>query len=261
MADELHRITSVRNPRIRALTELHRSRGRREAGRHLAEGPKVVTEALRAGLVVEVLGTSEALDAFEVAADVPVTIVSEHVLERLADARTPQGVVAVVRTPVSDLTTLEGPGLVVVLVALGDPGNVGTIVRTADAAGARAVVLTDGTADPFGPKVVRAAAGSTYHLPVVAGVSIDEVLATCRRGGRGVAALDGRAERSVFGLDGDEPLALLLGNEAHGLPDDVVDRADLTAAVPLRGGAESLNVAAAAAVAIYAAAYGLHPSS
>lgn len=250
-------ITSTRNPRVQALASLRRARERRATGRHLAEGPHVVAEALRAGVVVELLGTVEALarlrDEVAVPAEVPVTVLAPHVLERLTEVTTPQGVLALVGEPTVGLDTVVGRGLLVVLHEVADPGNVGTIVRTADAAGAAGVVCTVGGADVLSPKAVRAAAGSTYHLPLVTGVTTAEVVAACRAAGQAVLGLDGGAQDSVLAYEpATAAVALVLGNEAHGLPPAVAEQLDGLVAVPLRGRAESLNVAAAAAVAIYA---------
>jgi RNA methyltransferase, TrmH family len=130
---------------------------------------------------------------------------------------------------------------------------VGTIVRTADAAGAGGVVVTAGSADPYGPKAARAAVGSTYHLPIATDVALASVVAACRATGRAVLGLDAGAPRTVFDLaESDAPVALVLGSEAHGLSDDGL--LDGTLAVPMAGRAESLNVAAAAAVATFAVA-------
>ncbi len=249
-------ITSTRNPRVRALAGLASAGTRREQGRHLVEGPHAVAEALTAGVVEELLVVADAdLVLPPVPAEVRVTHLAPHVLERLADTTTPQGVLAVCRTPQATLEDVVGTGALVVLHAVADPGNAGTILRTADAAGAAGVVLTDGSVDPYGPKALRAAAGSTYHLPVVTGVDFPAVLAACRARGQRVLGLDGNATTSVFVLEIDDaPVALVLGNEAHGLPAEVAAELDGTVAVPLYGRAESLNVAAAAAIAIYAAA-------
>ncbi len=256
-------ITSTRNPRVRDLAALHRRRERRERGQHLVEGPGPVSEAVAAGVVTEVWATEDGrarLAATGVLTpELEVVPVAEHVLERVADTRTPQGVVALATTRTATLDAVVGRGLLVVLDEVADPGNVGTIVRTADAAGATAVVLTPGCADVFGPKAVRAAAGSTYHLAVAAEVPIGEVAAACRAVGQRVFGLDAAGERSVDELASERPpLALVLGNEAHGLAPDTVAHLDGRIAIPIHGRAESLNVAAAAAIAIYAAARAVH---
>lgn len=253
-------ITSTRNPRVRELAELARPQARRERGLHLVEGPNAVGEALAAGVVEEVFVTEDGrrLLTTPMADGVRCTLVAEHVLARLADATTPQGIVAVAHSRSIAIGEVVGRGLLVVLHEVADPGNLGTVLRTADAAGAAGVVLTAGSVDPFSPKAVRAAAGSTYHLPVVVGIGFDDVVEGCRGAGQPVLGLAGDGGRSVFDLQRAEPpLALVLGNEAHGLPAAATALLDGTVAIPIYGGAESLNVAAAAAIAIYAAAQGL----
>lgn len=250
-------ITSTRNPRVAALAALSRSRVRRERGEHLVEGPHAVGEALAAGVVRELLVVDGDLKGLTVPDTVPVTAIHEHVLERIAGTRTPQGIVAVAATRLAVLDEVVGRGLLVVLHAVSDPGNAGAIVRSADAAGAVGVVCTPGTADVFGPKTVRAAAGSTYHLPVVAGVGLGVLAAACRGAGQRVVGLDASATGSIEALHTHTgPLALVVGNEAHGLPDDAAEHLDEVLAIPIHGRAESLNVAAAAAVALYAAGLG-----
>ena len=252
-------ITSVRNPRIREVAALARRRERVRTGRHLVEGPKAVAEALAAGVVEEVFATDGALADLSVPSGTRVQPVSEHVLERLADAMTPQGVVAVAVSRLARLAEVVGTGLLVVLHEVADPGNAGTIVRTADAAGAAGVVLTRGSTDPFGPKAVRAAAGSTYHLPLVVDMDLADVVAACRAAGQPLLGLDAAGSRSVFELAvSTPPLGLVLGSEAHGLSTEAAGLLDGMVAIPRWGRAESLNVAAAAAVAVYAAAQAVH---
>lgn len=185
---------------------------------------------------------------------VTVTEVSAHVLARLADTTTPQGVVALVRTPQAGLAEAAAGGRTVVLHELADPGNAGTIIRTADAAGATGVVLTEGSVDPFGPKALRAAAGSTYHLPICTDATLQAAVAACRAAGQSVLGLAADAPDRVDELDMAASIALVLGNEAHGLDAAARDLLDGAVAVPIHGRAESLNVAAAAAVALYALA-------
>lgn len=252
----MERLTSTSNARIRALAGLARARERRAQGRHLVEGPNAVAEALAAGVVDEVFCTDEAV-AEAVPDGVAVTLVEDAVLAKLADAVTPQGIVAVARSRTADLADTVGRGVLVVLDRVADPGNAGTIVRSADALGAHAVVLTTGSVDVFGPKAVRAAVGSTYHLPLVTGVTLAEVVGACQDAGQRVVGLDaggGELLHEMAALTG--AVALVLGNEAHGLDAATADLLDARVAIPLHPRAESLNVAAAAAIAIHAAVRG-----
>jgi TrmH family RNA methyltransferase len=189
---------------------------------------------------------------------VAVRVVSEKVLARLGDTVTPQGVVAVVAQPAADLATVlaASPRLVVVLDTVADPGNAGTIIRTADAVGADAVVVGQGSADVYAGKVVRAAVGSLLHLPVVTGVDVTVVLGQLAAAGVTVLATASDGEDDLDALMDtdalDGPTAWLLGNEAHGLPRALLDAADRRVRVPLRGRAESLNLAATAAICLHA---------
>jgi len=198
-------------------------------------------------------------------AGIPVHVISGDAMSDLAQTVTPQGVLAVcgfVDVPL-DGVTAAGPRLVALLANVRDPGNAGTVLRTADAAGADAVVFADASVDPYNGKCVRASAGSLFHLPVVAGVRLAETAGALRDAGLRIVAADGRAGGSL-----DEPrvrkllatpTAWLFGNEAWGLPGDLLALADDSVAVPIYGKAESLNLAAAAAVCLYASAAALRP--
>jgi len=219
--------------------------------RFVVEGPQAVREALAAGGLQELfaLDLADPLAAAAAAAGTPVTQVSQPVLEALAETVTPQGLVAVAPLLDVDLeTALSGrPRLVAVLHEVADPGNAGTVVRTADAAGADAVVLSGAGVDPHNGKCVRASAGSLWHLPVVSGAPLDAVLATS---GAGEDDLDDLLDEGALA----GPTAWIFGTEARGLPDEVLAAADRRVRIPLLGRAESLNVAVAAAVCLFATA-------
>ena len=173
---------------------------------------------------------------------------ADGVVERVADTVTPQPVLAVVRTPTASLDDLSGATFVVVCVDVRDPGNAGAVIRAADGAGADAVVCCSGTADAFNPKTVRASAGSVMHLPVVRDVEAVEVLSLLGKSGLRLvvaAAHDGTRHTAA---DLRRPVALVLGNEASGLPSQLEALADDSVTIELGGRAESLNVSLAAAV-------------
>ena len=233
----------------------------------LAEGPQAVAEALSSGAeVTDLFATvparsrhAEIVAAAE-GAGVPVHVVSGEVMGDLAQTVTPQGLLAVcgfIDVPLAAVTQ-PAPALVALLANVRDPGNAGTVLRTADAAGAQGVVFADASVDPYNGKCVRASAGSLFHLPVVAGVRLEEAVAAMRAAGLRILAADGRAGRSLDDPDVQarlgEPTAWMFGNEAWGLPPDLVALADEPVAVPIYGKAESLNLAAAAAVCLYASA-------
>ena len=193
-------------------------------------------------------------------AGVDVQVVSGEVMSELAQTVTPQGLLAVcdfIDVPLSRLDNSK-MRLVAVLANVRDPGNAGTVLRTADAAGADAVIFADASVDPYNGKCVRASAGSLFHLPVVAGTRLAEAVGALRRAGLTVIAADGRAGATLDDPATREalagPTAWLFGNEAWGLPQDLLALADRSVAVPIYGRAESLNLAAAAAVCLYASA-------
>jgi TrmH family RNA methyltransferase len=190
----------------------------------------------------------------------PVHLISGEAMGELAQTVTPQGLLAVcgfVDVPLAELADAK-PRLVTILANVRDPGNAGTVLRTADAAGSDGVVFADASVDPYNGKCVRASAGSLFHLPVVAGTRLPETVEALRSAGLRVVAADGRAGRGLDDPDAVKllasPVAWLFGNEAWGLPPELLALADESIAVPIYGKAESLNLAAAAAVCLYATA-------
>ena len=256
---------TARTPRIVAARRLQRRRDRDQAGRFLAEGPQAVRSALAAGVVVELFGTESALSRYaDLAAQAPlVSPVSEDGLAALAETVQPQGLVAVCsQVDVSLMEALsKGPRLVAVAAEIRDPGNAGTILRTADAAGAGAVVFAGDAVDPYNGKCVRASAGSLFNVDVVRDRALASVVDNLRDSGFQVLAATGYGDSDLDELldDGSlsRPTAWLFGSEAHGLSDELLSSADKRVRVPIYGGAESLNLAAAAAVCLYASARAL----
>lgn len=255
-----------RSERVKAARRLHRRACRSQARRFLAEGPQAVREAALAGVLVELYATPDGVvrhaDVVEDAAagGVGVTEVGDAAMGALASTVTPQGIVGVCRfVDVALDAVLAGrPRLAVVLVAVGDPGNAGTVLRTADAAGADAVILTAGSVDVYNPKCVRSTAGSLFHLPIVTGPAAADTVRALRAAGLRVLGADAHGERSVDDLAaGGElaaPTAWLFGNEAHGLPAEVRAAADAVVRIPIYGRAESLNLSVSAAICIYGSA-------
>ncbi|MDZ5444564.1 RNA methyltransferase [Micromonospora sp. 4G57] len=259
-----------RTPRVVAARRLQRRRDREATGRFLAEGPQAVREALaRAGTVTELFGTPAALDRYAdlaaqaARADVPVSEVTEEGLAALAETVAPQGLVAVCRHLDVPLETAlsRGPRLVAVLAEIRDPGNAGTVLRTADAAGAGAVVFAGDAVDPYNGKCVRSSAGSLFHVDVVRAPDPLDVVAALRAAGLTVLATTGYGDSDLDDLIDygrlAAPTAWVFGSEAHGLPEELTAAADARVRVPLHGRAESLNLAAAAAVCLYASARAL----
>jgi RNA methyltransferase, TrmH family len=273
-------IRSVRSPRLKTARQLARRSSRQRTRLFLAEGPQAVREALAwqrfqpdppaaaagAGIVTELFLTAAALsrhaDLAQQAATrgAAVHLVSGEVMAELAQTVTPQGLLAVSRFVDVGLQFLMAahPRLVVLLANVRDPGNAGTVLRTADAAGADGVIFADASVDPYNSKCVRASAGSVFHLPLVAGCPVGEAATALRGAGLRLLAADGDADQELGELDCDgalgSPTAWLFGNEAWGLPSELLALADQAVAVPIYGRAESLNLAAAAAVCLYASA-------
>jgi TrmH family RNA methyltransferase len=254
------------SPRLKAARRLTKRAFRQRERAFLAEGPQAVAEAFSSGARISDLFVtvparsrhSELVTAMA-AAGIGVHTVSGEVMDELAQTVTPQGLLAVcgfIDIPLTELA--PGLSLVALLANVRDPGNAGTVLRTADAAGAHAVVFADASVDPYNGKCVRASAGSLFHLPVVAGARIEDAVAAMRAAGLRIVAADGRSGRSLDEPDVQarlaEPTAWMFGNEAWGLPPELVALADEPIAVPIYGRAESLNLAAAAAVCLYASA-------
>ncbi|AIY47010.1 TrmH family RNA methyltransferase [Mycolicibacterium fortuitum] len=243
-----------------AAIKLQRHIGRRRAARFLAEGPNLVEAALRRGLVSEVFATEAALDRFAaLLVDAPVQVVTERAAKALSDTVTPVGLVAVCRMPEVSLgEVLAGaPRLVAVAVETSEPGNAGTLIRLADAMGADAMILAGNSVDPFNGKCLRSSAGSIFGLPVVQAPDVDALMAALRAAGLQVLATTLDGETSLPDVDLTAPTAWLFGSEAHGLSPEIAAAADARVTIPMRGSAESLNVAAAAAICLYASAHAL----
>jgi TrmH family RNA methyltransferase len=195
-------------------------------------------------------------DVFEAARSARVQVVetSGGVAASLSDSVTPQGIVAVMRAPAADLPSMpQDADLVVVLAEVRDPGNAGTLVRAAVAAGAGAVVFGAGSVDPLGPKTVRAAAGTLFSVRLIRNVDVREALDHLRAAGFTVVGADARATVSPEEVDLTSKVALVLGNEAWGLPDGIADLVDVTVGIPMPGPAESLNVGIAGSILLFEA--------
>jgi TrmH family RNA methyltransferase len=252
------RITSTANPAVKAARRLGRSGRARAGGAFLVEGEHAVAAAGNA--LVRLFATGAALDQHgglvrdALRRGVELVEVSEEVIATVATTVTPQGLVGVAALPARGLDeALEQGSLVLVLDEIRDPGNVGTIIRTADAAGADAVVLTEGSAEARGPKAVRSSAGSLFAVPVVEQVALDAALGACRAHGLQVLGTSPRGDVDCDAADLTRPTALLFGGEARGLPDRVLHDCDAVVRIPLSGRAESLNLAASVAILTYEA--------
>ncbi len=251
---------------LRSARRLLRRKERERASRFLAEGPQTVGEALAVGAAVEVLVADEVVERHSRLLDqaigngVRVSVSPSAALAELAETVSPQGVLAICRFV--DVTLAEAlagsPRLVVLCDQVRDPGNLGTVVRCADAFGADAVLVSRGSVDLYNPKAVRASTGSLFHLPLAVDVDLAEAVDVARAAGLAVLGADGSAAETTEDLARSgalgRPVLWVLGNEAWGLPVDRANRLDRLVGLPMYGRAESLNLATAAAVLLYATA-------
>ncbi|MGW2050245.1 TrmH family RNA methyltransferase [Streptomyces sp. NPDC001858] len=260
-------LISSRSPRVSAARRLAKRNFRGKERLFLAEGPQAVREAAgHADTLVELFATVEAAERYADivgearAAGARVHLAAEQIIEDISTTVTPQGLVGICRfldTPFEEILAAR-PKLVAVLAHVRDPGNAGTVLRCADAAGAEAVVLTDASVDLYNPKAVRASVGSLFHLPVAVGVPVEQAVAGLKAAGVRILAADGAGDDDLDdeldkGTMGG-PTAWVFGNEAWGLPEETRALADAVVRVPIHGKAESLNLATAAAVCLYASA-------
>ena len=247
---------SPHNPRFARVRALQTAQGRRADGRFVAEGVTLLEEAERSGLrPLEILATAEGAERIDArgreAAGVPVFVVPDRAFARLSDVETPTGVLAVFALPAeTPAGVLARAGVVLLLAGIGDPGNAGTLVRSAEAFGAAGVLFGRGGVDPFAPKVVRAAMGSLFRLPV-ASVAAGELAAAAAAAGRPIVATDATGDDvTVVGIPSNAILAI--GNERRGVR-DWLQQWDRAVRIPHRASVESLNAAVAGAIVLYEA--------
>ncbi|OPY58599.1 MAG: 23S rRNA (uridine(2479)-2'-O)-methyltransferase [Pelotomaculum sp. PtaU1.Bin035] len=256
---------SKQNPRVKYLRRLASRRFRDREGKFLVEGFRFVDEALKSSFLVEMLifcmkagDTNRGKALLETAAlrGIPLMEVEEALFKELVDTKTPQGVFAVIKRRqigIDSLLNSAGPSLLVLVDGVMDPGNLGTIVRSADASGADGVILLKGTADIFNPKALRATMGSIFHIPVCQDSTVEEVLSFLRRYGIKLVAGAPHCGKPVFESDLTVSCALVVGSEPRG-PGEVVLAGEVEqVCIPMPGRAESLNVAVSAAVLLYEA--------
>ena len=251
---------------VRGVAKLNKKDARSETGLFLLEGPQGLKEALnRPRLIVELYATEDAVarysDLFERAqgARIELQLVTEQVLKVMTDTATPQGILAVceqLHVTLEDVIAIK-PQLIALLANIRDPGNAGTVLRAADAAGADAVIFSDNSVDVYNPKVVRSTTGSLFHLPVVIGASITETISTLQAAGLQAFAADGGGRSLTELAPGTlaKPTVWVFGNEAWGFEPETLQAVDETVGLPIYGAAESLNLATAASVCLYESAF------
>ncbi|MCU1552507.1 MAG: methyltransferase [Glaciihabitans sp.] len=264
-------IDNPRSPRVRGVAKLAKRDARLQTGLFLLEGPQAVGEALayRPELLVELFVTPTALDRhreIEQAANdagLEIEFVTEQVLDSMADTVTPQGIIAVCKqfpTSLKDILS-GGPKLIAILEEVRDPGNAGTIIRAADAAGADGVIFSGRSVDLYNPKVVRATTGSLFHLPVAIDLELESVIERTHAASLQIIAADIKGSDLLTARREGilvQPTAWLFGNEARGLSEEHYALADRAVAVPIYGRAESMNLATAASVCLYESAFAQH---
>jgi TrmH family RNA methyltransferase len=251
--DKFRLIESPKNPKVKHVADI---RDRKKRGdEFMVEGPHLVESALDAGAEIKqaffTSGQHKALLKRIARTGAEIFEISDRVLSKLTGTETPQGILAIVslnKSTLDDIDIEKGP--VVVLDGVQDPGNVGTIIRTAAAAGASAVVVLQGTADAFSQKALRSSSGSIFNIRIVR-AQRKTVADELKNMGLRIVATTLDAETSIFDADLRGPLALVFGNETKGVSPELRRAADLAVRIPVRGGAESLNVASSAAVALY----------
>lgn len=255
-------ITSCSNAKVKQVIQWqNKARERRDAGIFLAEGFKMFEEAPRES-IQQVYLTEEARQRISGSPEtgrklenVGYEIVSKEVFARMSDTRTPQGVLCVVRRPGYSLEQLSGTEapLLLLLEELQDPGNLGTIIRTGEAAGITGVIMSAGTVDLFNPKTIRATMGSVFRVPFLYVDDLPQTVEQLRRKGISVYAahLEGTTDYDAFSFVG--PTAFLVGNEGNGLTEETAARADQYLKIPMKGSTESLNAAISASLLMYEA--------
>ena len=249
----MEKITSVKNPTVRGLRELKDRRTREESGLILVEGEVMIREGLSCGLKMHELLADEHHEALARELETRGArcfCVPRSILETVCETRTPQGVCASFTAP-KPLDVDALPDAVVALDGVQDPGNVGTIWRTADAAGFQGLLLGEGSADPLSPKVLRAAMGSGFRIPFSQAAPLTDALRALSDRGYTIIASDLSGEDFYSRSDPGSKMVLVIGNEARGISDAVRQCADMRVKLPMRGGAESLNAAIAAAIMMY----------
>ena len=270
-------ITSVNNQRVKDIADLKQKKYRMESGLFFAEGLRAVQEAVQYAEVTDLFFTAaeekKLTEILNAAKEKGARLyqADDKVMAKLSDTKTPQGVLAVIRIPEQSLQKLR-PGVmlriadkqnqsarvetdnnapVIILDRIQDPGNLGTMIRTADAVGALGIILLEGCVDAYSPKVVRASMGSLFHLPVVQEIFPEEALTWCYRHGYEPAATAMKGATNLYKADISKKMAFIFGNEANGVSEELQAAAETRLFIPMAGLTESMNVAMAAGIVLF----------
>lgn len=249
-------ITSPANERLK---HARRIRDGRENDLVFVEGERLIEECLQSGLAMETCFHSpepspraQAILAELAQRGCPAFATADAVLATISDTVNSQGLIVIAKRPASTLDQVLSSGSpIVCLDAVQDPGNFGSVLRTAEAAGAKGVISLKGSVDAFAPKTLRSAMGSAFRLPIATDVGVDELLANARAAGLKVVATAAETDNLYFNFDWRQPAVIVFGNEANGVSQEVLNRCDARVGIPLCASVESLNVAAAAAVILF----------
>lgn len=247
-------ITSSDNPTYKSLTQLKLKKNRDKLKKYIIEGPNLITEALANGGEIDSIIFRHGCKPVD--CEAPAIALEERLFDKLCDTETPQGVLAVVRMKHDqedeffDSGKREGTNIIL-LDRLQDPGNIGTILRTADAAGYMGAIIMKGTGDIYSPKVVRAAAGSLFRLPVLFCDTPDEAICLLKRHNKSILCTALRQSRDYYSCRMKEDIALIIGNEGNGVCEEFLIKSDILVKIPMYGNIESLNAAVSAGILMY----------
>jgi TrmH family RNA methyltransferase len=254
---------AITKEHIKSIKKLHDHKERKERGLFLIEGIRLMEEAVKERVSIEEAlytdrleetGRGKALYAAIRRMGIPIYLIPEKTLEAIAETENPQGILAVARQLRWEFEDIaKGRRPVIVACGLQDPGNLGTIIRTADAGGCGGVITIHDTVDSYNSKVIRATMGSIFRLPVLRVDDPKEAISSLKKGGYQVLATTMHSKTSYLDIDYRRPTAFLIGQEAAGLPKDIMESADIRVFIPMRGGVESLNAAMSAGILIYEA--------
>ncbi|MDO4176288.1 MAG: RNA methyltransferase [Bacillota bacterium] len=252
----MKRITSAQNNIYKSALRLTRKKYRDAEGKYILEGIKPLKDAVKQGIEIESIFFREGIEnGLGIISDTANLIELEGSLfDEISDTENSQGVLAVVKKKLQDYFGFTGPGSLVLLDRLQDPGNIGTIIRTAEAAGCAGILAIKGTGDVYSPKVVRSAAGSMFRMPIAEGLETSEAVEICRKAGKKIAVSCLEGATDYRDADLDENTAIVIGNEGRGVSEELMELADVKVKIPMTGEIESLNAAVAAGILLYQAA-------
>lgn len=257
------RLTGNRNPIVKEVRSLKNKSARTEKNLYFIEGARFTSEALKENTDICYIVLSETFASADGSSELLEQIthgrfdcylLPDGLFESISDTQNPQGILAVLRQKKKQLIDNNiADGLLVILDAVKDPGNMGTIIRTADAAGCTGVIIPDGCVDIYNPKVLRATMGSVFHVPIYHCASTADAISFSREKGFLICASYLEGAVSIYQADLSGNIALIIGSEAEGISDETIRNADLLVKIPMAGRAESLNASAAAAVMLFEA--------